>query len=263
MISAAGWAREVYRRNPLLATVAAAHLALFLVLLPAAYLDPLTILGVSRWIKPMKFAISIAIFTATMAWILGWLRDSDRDVRVVSWVITAAMTGEIVLITMQSARVVRSHFNADSAFDLVVFNTMGMLIVMNTLAAGRAAYLFYRRGTTIGGALLAGLRLGLLIFVVASLEGFVMVARMSHSVGIHDGGPGLPLVNWSTGAGDLRVAHFFGMHALQVLPLLGAWMDRQGVAPPWLGAVAAGYFLAFVLLVVQALSGRPLLAALG
>src|SRR5687767_4238854 len=119
---------DAYRRNPLLAGCAAISLALFLVLVPAALLDPATILGINRWIKPMKFAISIAIFLATMTWLLGYLRESDRAVRGLSWVIAVAMMGELLLIAGQAARGVRSHFNVQTAWDARVFDLMGMLI---------------------------------------------------------------------------------------------------------------------------------------
>ena len=87
----------------------------------------------------------------------------------------------------------------------------------------------------------------------------------SFTLGVHDGGPGLPFINWSTGAGDLRVAHFVGMHALQLFPLLGWFLDRRGVTGGrrWVALAAVVYFLFSALLVVQALAGRPLLALAG
>ncbi|HEX2277176.1 MAG TPA: hypothetical protein VHN13_08580, partial [Candidatus Tectomicrobia bacterium] len=43
---------------------------------------------------------------------------------------------------------------------------------------------------------------------------------MSHALGVADGGPGLPFVNWSTEGGDLRTAHFSGTDALAGQPLM-------------------------------------------
>jgi hypothetical protein len=245
-----------------LAAVGFAHFLLFLLFIPAALLDPAQILGVSRWIKPMKFAISIAIFVLTMAWLLTYLEQSRRAVRVIAWIVGVTMTGEMVLITMQSFRGVRSHFNMDSPLNTLVFATMGMLILINTIAAGYAWFLFMHRPTTLGPAQLSGVRSGFMIFILASLVGGFMSARGSHTVGLPDGGAGLPIVNWSTEGGDLRVAHFAGMHALQVLPIAGLILDRRRPAQGrrWIQLISAVFVAVTLLLLIQAMAGRALVA---
>lgn len=86
----------------------------------------------------------------------------------------------------------------------------------------------------------------------------------AHTVGAPDDGPGLPFLNWSTSRGDLRIPHFLGLHAMQAIPLL-AWLlsrrkkmlEPQRVQMVWFSAFA--YASLFVLLLWQALGGRPLL----
>jgi hypothetical protein len=84
----------------------------------------------------------------------------------------------------------------------------------------------------------------------------------AHSVGVADGGPGLPLVGWSTTGGDLRVGHFVGLHALQALPLLalllGTRLD-QLTRIRLLAVAGSAYGILTVLLTWQALRGQPLL----
>jgi hypothetical protein len=249
--------------NPPLMAVAAGNALVLLLLVPAALMDDTLILGISRWIKPMKFALSIAIFTATMAWLLSYLPGRPRAVRVISWTIAIAMIGEMGLLVLQAVRGVRSHFNHDTPLDEAIFGAMGLLILMNTGAVAYGGWLYLRGPVSIGGAHLSGVRLGIALFVLASLEGGLMIARDSHAVGVHDGGAGLPFVNWSTGGGDLRVAHFVGMHALQALPILGWLLEGRGIASArlWVRAAAAAWLVMTAMLVAQALAGRPLLAA--
>ena len=166
---------DAFERNRLLALATAAHVALLLVLVPAALLDPTEILGVNRWVKPMKFAVSIAIFMATMIWLLSYLQ-AGRTVRRISIIIAVTMSAEMVLIGLQLLRGVQSHFNHDTILDEVIFSVMGALILVNTAAVAYAAYLFFTRPVAIGGAHLTDVRLGMILFVLASLEGGLMVA---------------------------------------------------------------------------------------
>lgn len=83
--------------------------------------------------------------------------------------------------------------------------------------------------------------------------------------GAADGGRGLPLVNWSVTDGDLRAAHFIGLHALQAIPLAALFFQflREKFALPaptiWTTAFALVYFSAFSFVFVQALLGQPLI----
>jgi len=86
-------------------------------------------------------------------------------------------------------------------------------------------------------------------------------------MGVEDGGPGLPVTGWSTTGGDLRVAHFVGLHGLQELPLFGyllallapEWLRmRHRVALVWLAGVS--YLCLIGLLTWQALRGQPVIS---
>ena len=83
-----------------------------------------------------------------------------------------------------------------------------------------------------------------------------MGARMAHTVGGPDGSNGLPIVNWSRQFGDLRVAHFVGMHALQVMPLLSFYLLRNTKATVAVGLL---YCVLAVAAFGQALRGKPLI----
>jgi hypothetical protein len=86
----------------------------------------------------------------------------------------------------------------------------------------------------------------------------------AHTVGAPDGGRGLPVTGWSADHGDLRVAHFLGMHGLQVLPLLAWWIARRraslapGTQRNLIFALAASYLAFFLLLLAQAFRGQSI-----
>jgi hypothetical protein len=265
-MSACELMREVYRRNTALAGVGWLHVALLVPFVVFAFLDGRTVTGVNPWLKPSKFAISIAAYTFTLAWFMPYLSHYRRTVRLISWGTSLVFVGEMICVISQAARGVPSHFNISSAYDASVFGLMGMLIAFNTLLVLITLLIFFGRTQTLPPAYLWGIRLGLFLFFLASIEGVAMVNHMAHTVGQPDGGAGLPIVNWSTRAGDLRVAHFLGFHALQILPLAGYSFSRWRAAAVRRRAVACVlalglvYLAVFSLLFWQASAGRPLLA---
>lgn len=236
-------------------------LAVFaLVLMP---FDKRQILGINPWVKPLKFDLSVAIFLVTMAGVLSGLQGLDRA----RWWIGAGMGVvmglENCIISLQSLRGVRSHMNFSTPLNTHLFWSMAALIAINTgLVAVTLGLVSFNR-TLWPPAVAWGVRLGLAALLAGSLEGLLIVSKGGHTVGAADGLPGLPFVNWSREHGDLRVAHFFALHALQAFPFLG-WLLSRTSLPVWpqIAVTCAGaaiYLGAVWLLFRQAMAGRPVL----
>ncbi len=233
-------------------------------------IDDRTITGVPAWLKPAKFAISIAIYCATLAWFLTLVDGHRRLVRTVAWVTGVALALELVLITIQVVRGTNSHFNTAVGIDSTIFSVMGGLVALVFLAALVVGALLVRQ-KALPAVLGTGIRGGVGVAALGMAAAVLMLVNTEynpgggHTVGAPDGGPGLWLTGWSTSNGDLRVAHFVGLHALQMLPLL-AWLLRryatalQTTTQIGLVRLATAASAALViLLAVQAERGLPLL----
>ncbi len=281
------WRREFFsttwRRNPPLATLVLGMLVIFVAALIGLVVDPRVITGAPAWLKPVKFAISIAVYGATLLWLLTFVRDRPRLVAVVSWGVLLTLGVEMVLIAMQAARGVTSHFNQTTPFDSAVFSVMGASISALWVINAIVAILLLRRWFA-DGPIVWGVRIGLVAGLIGMAVAFLMVRETpeqemllaatgssaaigAHAVGVADGGPGLPVVGWSTVGGDLRAPHFIGLHALQGLSLLGIALAR--FAPRWLsmrdrsrlvGIAGVSWIGLTVLLTWQALRGQSVIA---
>ncbi len=250
-----------------------------------AVVDPVQIAGRNGWLKPLKFAISIAVYAVTIAWLLDRLpARRQRAGRVAAWVITAGLVVEIVIITGAVAAGTTSHFNASSPLATTLWAVMGSSIAVVWVVTLVLAALLWRSADADAArrlAIRAGLVVGLAGMAVAflmtsptpeQLDSFAGVAG-AHAVGVPDDGPGLPLLGWSTTGGDLRVPHFVGMHALQALPLLALGLELLARRVPALAEpgtrfrvvalASATYAVLLVLLTLQALAGIPVTEPLG
>ncbi|MCU7726089.1 hypothetical protein ODJ79_20380 [Actinoplanes sp. KI2] len=234
--------------------------------------DPRVVTGAPVWLKPFKFAVSFSVYALTLAWMLSVL---PRRSRLVEWAAAAVIGVSVIeqaIIMVQAGRGTTSHYNETSGFNAALWRAMGasiLVLFVAHLLLGVVALV--QRIPDRGNAY--GIRLGLGLSLVGMLAAVPMVTPMqhpgiegitgAHSVGVPDGGPGLPVTGWSTTGGDLRIGHFVGLHALQALPLLALFLARRGVGERTrvrLLLVAGGAYGVLVLLLTwQALRGQPLL----
>jgi len=209
---------ELKSRNAVLFWTATASSLLFVVALVGLVLDPRTVAGGEAvWFKPVRYAMAMALFTATLAWLTPHFSISERRFRVASWAVAFAVLFELTAIAGQAARGVDAHFNHPAGFDRLVYLLMGVVIASMTLLVAALFVAGTWKGFDVHPAFSLGITLGGLLFVVGSFEGGVMSALTTHTVG---GDYTLPVVGWTL-VGDFRVAHFVGLHSLQVLPLVG------------------------------------------
>src|SRR5687768_8832763 len=74
--------------------------------------DSRLVSGAPVWLKPAKFAASIAIYSITLAWMFTFLMDWPRVRNIVGWTTAIVMLIEMSIISGQAFRGTSSHFNA-------------------------------------------------------------------------------------------------------------------------------------------------------
>jgi hypothetical protein len=272
--------RRLWQTSPELISTAALMLVVLAGALVGLVVDPTVITGAPAWLKPAKFAVSITIYTVTLAWIFTLIPEWTRTRRIVGWLTAIVMVLEMAIIGTQAWRGTTSHFNVGTVVDAVLFSIMGLAIVIQTLSTIAVAVALWRHRFD-DAALGWALRLGMSITIVGALTGGLMTrpttaqleaaragARMTiagaHTVGAPDGGPGLIGTGWSTEHGDVRIPHFIGLHAMQLLPLVALLLVRRQIHRTVrlrlaiIGGVS--YATLYVILLVEALRGVPFIA---
>ncbi|MEM9393379.1 MAG: hypothetical protein AAGA38_05955 [Pseudomonadota bacterium] len=169
-------------------------------------------------------------------------------------------------IFMQAGLGEASHFNLSTPFNEFMYTIVmaygAVLLVAGIGVFGYAAWADHdanlspalRLGTVLGFGLSFLLTLLVAGYIGGNGSSLVGTPSADHS--------SLQVFGWSMEVGDLRPAHFLALHAMQALPLFGAFLDHfaapKRLALVWFGATA--YALATAGLFFQALSGRPFIA---
>lgn len=241
--------------------------ALFVLSLAAGSVDPRMLDNVPVWAKPTKFSASFVVLFATIAWLETRLSEPWRTgwlLRGTICIMAACMIAEMGYIVMQAVLGEASHFNLSTPFHSFMY-TVVMALGAVLLVAGVGVYGYAAwadKGANLSPALRLGTALG---FGASFLLTLVVAGYISGQGSSLVGTPGadhatLPILGWSTEVGDLRPAHFLALHAMQVLPLSGAlvdrWAFRRQRSLMILGA--AIYTCATLAVFAQALAGRVL-----
>ena len=227
-------------------------------------LDVRTFDDIDVWAKPTKFVFSVAVYSLTTAWFFGYVRPDRRNapsLRAIAAVIIAAGSFEIIYISWQAGHGLASHFNISSAFYAIMYALMGLGAVSLVTALLPLAWEIRRRPALgLSPQYVAAVVMGLVLCcVLGGGFGLYMGQQPGHAVGLVAGHA--PLFGWNRAGGDLRIAHFLGIHAQQAIPLLGLLIG--GLSPrlrwPTLFGATAAYVVLAAALFVQATRGQPLL----
>jgi len=222
------------------------------------------------------------VYAPTVLWMFSYVKLRPRLMRFVMDACAAALSIEIVLFITQAVRGQPMHFNVATPIDETLWSIMGTTITVFYLINIVGFVVFLRQKPIADRVFMLSLKLGMGLMLLGFGLGFLMTnpspAQMevlqaggsvpaigAHTVGAADGGRGIAILGWSSEHGDLRIAHFVGIHGAQVLALIG-WLlynakqrfnDKQRLALTWGAAVAYLGLVASV--TVQALRGQALL----
>ena len=210
---------------------------------------------VNAWYKPFKFAFSTFLFAWAMAWYCYYL--PNFNIKLFNWSVIILLGFEIFYIAFQASKGQLSHYNLSTPVYSFLFSMMALAATLVTIYTAYVGLLFFTNSfPELPNYYVWAIRLGIIIFVIFSFEGFAMGSRLSHSVRAINDNSNWFIVGWSKTVGDLRVAHFIGMHALQVLPVLSYYVFKNTKLTVGLSVV---YGLLALLTLYQALNGKPLL----
>jgi len=256
---------RLHRRDVMLA-----HLGWALMLFAAVFgvlflTNPVLIGGVNAWIKPIKFCISFGTYAWTVAWWFGYLRGNQTVLMFLRRGFFVTIALEILSIYLQAVRDVLTQHHLTASLDSAISATMTTMIFVNTLLVIWVAVMFWRDHFDLTPAYIWSIRLGIVVFLVGNAIGGQMLARHSHTIGAADGPSGIPFLNWSTIGGDLRIAHFLSIHAIQVIPLVAfllecfrpRWSQTRQKLAVFVTTAAFSIFVALTWL--EAMLGIPLL----
>jgi hypothetical protein len=249
--------QQIKQRNDTLFIYGLLCLLLSLVFIILTRYSSIQVYNVNAWYKPFKFAFSTFLFAWSMAWYCYYL--PNFNIKLFNWSVIVLLGFEIFYIAFQASKGQLSHYNISTPVYSTLYSLMALAASAVTLYTAYIGLLFFIYDfPNLPNHYLWAIRLGIIIFVIFSFQGFTMGARLNHSVGAINDNSNWFIIGWSKTVGDLRISHFIGMHALQVLPILSYYVLKNTKLTVGLSLV---YGLLALASLIQALKGKPLIKA--
>lgn len=204
--------------------------ALAAVFVVASWIDDRQWREVSLWSKPLKFALSTAVFALTTAWWIGLLPADVRHggaTTALVWTLIITASFEVVYISAQAAIGQGSHHNTSTPFHAAMFGLMAIAAVALTATQAWLAVMIasqYRDQPMPADVLAVVIGLGLTT-VLGTISGMALGGNQPPA------GSGMLVFGWHLGLQDYRPAHFLGIHAHQFVPLAG--LAVTAASAPW------------------------------
>jgi hypothetical protein len=243
------------------------------------------IINTPAWSKLFKFSISILVMTPALIWAINITSGKTRHTaNIAASVIGTMLSLEMILLLIQASRARPMHFNYTTPLDSALWITMTVGI-FTMFAAFVVLLIAVWRGVRQQPVIAWAVRIGMVITAVglmtpnlsagpnasqlkAAQANQPNILLGAHTIGSSsatpDAEPGLPLIGWNTQHGDIRIGHFIGLHALQLIPLFGIWLSRRKLSQnrqlALLWTAGFGYFGLMLLTTWQALRGQSIVA---
>lgn len=213
------------------------------------------VMGVNSLHKPLKFLISSWLFLFTINWYLTYI-PSDATTLAYSILISVLFIFENVYITSQGFKGEMSHFNVGDKHHAFMFGLMGLAASVIAITTGMLAFKFTTTNFLQANEIMRyAIIWALVLSAIFAMEGLAMGSRLAHSVGGPDEANGVAFLNWSKRHGDLRIAHFIGIHALQIVPIASYFLAKTKTHSIMI-ALTYGLFAAYTFL--RAFRGKAL-----
>lgn len=174
-----------------------------------------SIYSLSTWLKPAKFAVSILLYAASFNIFQRYISGQNRLIR---FAMSASVLGgfiELASSLTQAALTWSAHSNAGVEDALLI---TGRLAIMPLAFLDLIFFAVLMREKNLPPVMGSALKWGLLLTAIGFIPGFILMAPEHVQVALSH--------HAFCSSGNLRIAHFIGIHALQIIPLLALYLER-------------------------------------